>query len=277
MLFTVTGVSMANSRNKNTQGHEPLTFTSPLCGRHTRLHCGFCRRRLGRRAAGGVVLCDGCHRPFHGACCAYRGIGLGARPARADSGQGPYVAGRAEDGSWHHSGVGGPEWYRFELRGQITLLCAAMLLAPPECTLFPRGYTAACNCHGFLLVIGLAGVVAVWLVSRAAHGSGSSCLWLSCQVYICHVVCLPCCVVQGCAESRAVWWRRAAAGPVPAGNGCTLLLLPTQLGPEQGGRQQGQGAGGEGGDEQGAAGRELVLRGARRRDAAEGLQQVGVE
>lgn len=57
------------------------------------------------------MLCDGCHRPFHGACCAYRGIGLGGRPARVpqpqgDGGEGPYVAGRAEDGSWNHSGVG---------------------------------------------------------------------------------------------------------------------------------------------------------------------------
>ncbi|KAG2495665.1 hypothetical protein HYH03_006265 [Edaphochlamys debaryana] len=54
-----------------------------------RIRCGFCRRRVGSSAAGGpVLLCDGCHRPFHGACCRYRGVSTR----------------RGERGTWHHCG-----------------------------------------------------------------------------------------------------------------------------------------------------------------------------
>ncbi|PNH03088.1 hypothetical protein TSOC_010870 [Tetrabaena socialis] len=52
-----------------------------------RVECGFCHRRLGRSGAP-VMLCDGCHRPFHTACCRYRGVGIR----------------RGAGGAWHHCG-----------------------------------------------------------------------------------------------------------------------------------------------------------------------------
>ncbi|KXZ51347.1 hypothetical protein GPECTOR_13g835 [Gonium pectorale] len=56
------------------------------------VECGFCRRRLGRRAASGrgppLLLCDGCHRPFHADCCRFRAVPTRPRPGG--------------DGGWYH-------------------------------------------------------------------------------------------------------------------------------------------------------------------------------